>query len=130
MIGPGQPSVHLRGREEGTLVGGWAMLRTDGETPSGRFTGVLTMGYSAALGHFVGTWIDSTSDVLVELEGTLDPRSRTLTLESTRPDPARPDRRIRYRDTIELVTRGEKIVRSAMQIDCAWVTFLTSRYRR
>jgi hypothetical protein len=129
MTGPGQPAQRLEGVERGRMIGPWAVLETDGETPNGRFVGILTVGPGAADKQYVATWISSVQDMLVQYEGRLDEAGRVLTLETTGPDPSDPAKQTRYRDVIEL-DGDRKEVASMMEVDGKWITYLRSHSRR
>jgi hypothetical protein len=118
-----QPAQKQAGSEHGRMVGSWAVMETAGESPL-VFTGVLTVGYDSAQKRCVGTWISSVSDTVVLYDGGIDVSGKVLTLENTVPDGTR------YRDSIELVDGDRKILRSTMEIDGKWITFLTHRYQR
>jgi hypothetical protein len=128
--GPGQPPVVLHGVEHGRMVGGWAVLETDGQTSSGPFTAILTLGPQPDGKTYVATWISSLDATLIRYDGALDDNAHLLTLDSLGADPRDPAKQIRYRDTIQLVGDDRKELASMMELDGAWVTFVRSHYRR
>ncbi len=128
--GPGQPPQKAKGTEDGRMVGPWAMLETHGESAGGPFTGILTIGPTADPKRYVATWISSMSPDMVQYQGSLDESGRVLTLDALLPDPTDPTKQARFRDVIELVDDGHKSLRSMMEMNGNWITYVTGHYRR
>lgn len=130
MAGPDQPPAKIQGTERGRMVGAWAVLEGNSSTPGGEFTSVLTLGYDTERKTCVGLWIDSTSDTLWQYEATLDASGKVLTLETEGPNPTVPGKLFRYRNVIETLGADRKVLRSMIEMDGKWITYLTSQYRR
>lgn len=130
LSGPDQPPQRFRGTEHGRMVGTWAVLETHGESAGGPFTGILTVGAGAGAKQYVGTWISSVSDTLVQYQGSMDEAGRVLTLEAMGPAPGDPAKQTRYRDIIELLGDDRKTFTSMMEMDGKWITYLTGYYQR
>ncbi len=128
--GPGQPPQKFSGTEQVRTVGPWAVLESHHQVQGHPFTGILTVGARSGGKGYVGTWICSDSDALVQYEGTLDDTGRVLTLETKGPDAKDPAKETRYRDVIELIDADHKQITSTIEIDGKWVTYLTGHYRR
>ena len=129
---PGEPPQTMGGTERARSVGGrWIVSDFRGATPAGDMEAVLTLGYDAGTGRFVGTWIDSIADHLWVYEGTLDPDGEALTLESRGPSFAGDGTLANYRDVFRFEGRDRKVLTSSMQgADGTWTTYLTVDYRR
>jgi hypothetical protein len=130
-IGEGEPTI--KGTETVRSLGGrWVIGDQKSELPGmGPMDAVLTLGYNSETGRYQGTWVDSITDHLWVLEGTLDPARKVLTLEAEGPnmmDPAEGD--TRYRDVIEFKSADHRTLASFALIDGTWVQFASANYRR
>ena len=129
--GPGQPPQKSKGTEDGRMVGPWAVMEIHGESAAGPYTGILTIGPTADPKRYVGTWISSMSPDMVQYQQcSLDESGRVLTLDTLLPDPTDPTKQTRFRDVFELVDDGHKTLRSMMEMNGSWTTFVTANYRR
>jgi hypothetical protein len=84
----GKPNV-TKGTETNTLLGGrWLISDFKGEMMGMPFQGHSVMGYDPAKKKYTGTWVDSMSTTSSVLEGTYDPKTKTMTswMESPGPD--------------------------------------------
>lgn len=66
-----------------SLQGIWIIAEGSGEMPGdegGPATTMLTLGFDAAKGKYVGTWFGSMMDNLWVYEGEVEPDGRTLSL--------------------------------------------------
>jgi hypothetical protein len=52
------------------------------------FVGHGMIGYDPSRKKYIGTWVDSMSPYMATFEGTVDPKTRALTLETSGTDPA------------------------------------------
>lgn len=130
LTGAEQAPRKFKGTEKGRMVGDWAVLEGHGETPGGSFTGILTVGYDPDRKKFVGTWICSMSCKLIVYEGTADASNSVLTLETEAPNPALGGKVCKFRDVIESKGEDQKVIKSMVEMDGKWVTFLTIQYRK
>jgi hypothetical protein len=92
---------------------------------------MLTLGYDARKGKYVGTWIDSMGGSLWEYEGALDATGKILTLETEGACPTTPDTLTRFREEIELKGPDRRHFTSFMLGDDGqWITAITIDYTR
>ena len=95
------------------------------------FNGLFTLGYDQDKKKFVGTWVDSMSSHLWKYEGTLDGSRKTLTLETEGPCPMAPEKRSKFRETIELKSKDHKVFSASIQDENGnWVPMMTCNSRR
>jgi hypothetical protein len=85
----GKPNV-TKGVETNTLFdsGLWLIQDFKGEVMGAPFQGHGVMGYDAPRKKYAGTWVDSMSTGVSKIEGTYDPKTKTMTswLEGPGPD--------------------------------------------
>jgi Protein of unknown function (DUF1579) len=84
----GKPNV-TKATETNTLLGGrWLISDLKGELMGIPYHGHGVMGYDPAKKKYAGTWVDSMSTEISQLEGTYDPKTKTMTswMESPGPD--------------------------------------------
>ena len=133
VMGPGQPSITMRGRETVRSLGdAWVIGDGEGEMPDGG-TGrtVITLGYDPEKRQFVGSFIGSMMTMMWVYEGRLDAARKVLTLDSHGPDHGTPDRTALYQDIIEMTSPDQRIMMSRMQDkDGNWQHVMSARYRR
>lgn len=67
------------------------------------FEGHGITGYDNATKQFVSTWVDSWSTGIMNMTGTWDEATKTLTLTGTMPDITRPGKECSLRETITVV---------------------------
>ena len=131
---PGQPPEKSKGTETIRGVGEyWVLSQIEGICPvtDAPFAGVLTLGFDAERGKFVGTWVDSMSSYFWEYEGTLDPARNALTLETEGPCPMAPDKQSKFREVIEFKSKDHKVFTTSVQGENGeWVTMMTCNSRR
>jgi hypothetical protein len=84
----GKPEIS-KGVEVATLIGGglWLVQDFKGEFMGAPYYGHTVLGYDFQKKKYVGTWVDSMSPGLTALEGTYDPKTRTLTSKVEGPCP-------------------------------------------
>jgi hypothetical protein len=136
-MAPDQPPATFKGTETVRSVGGmWIIAEGKSQMPGGSDGGCegtmfLTLGYDAAKGHYVGSWIGSMMSNMWVYKGTLDEAANRLTLDTQGPNMADPTRTQNYRETIEFKSDDHRTFSSAMQgEDGTWTTFMTAHYRR
>jgi hypothetical protein len=92
MILPGQDpkdAAKTKGVETNRLLGGkWLISDFKGEFFGSPFEGHGVNGYDAKKSKYVGTWVDSMSQHIDQLEGTYDEKTKTLTLNADSVNPA------------------------------------------
>ncbi len=115
-----------------SLSGIWVIAEGRGDMPGGEgpATTVLTLGYYAAKGKYVGTWLGSMMDYLWVYEGEVEPDGRTLSLYTTGPS-MNGEGMADYREQITFLTDDHRtFTSSAKQPDGSWKYFMEAHYRR
>ena len=134
----GMPATKMSGTESVRKLGdAWVLCEGRGPIPDAMGGDLaltqFTFGYDPAKGHFVGTFIGSMMNYLwIYHRGELDAAGRTLSLYAEGPAfDGPPGTMAQYRDSIEMVSPDERVLRSHLQgPDGQWIHFMTSRYRR
>lgn len=132
-MGPDKPRQKFTGSERVRSLGGlWVVCEGQGQMPGGgTATMMMTLGYDPQKGRFVGTWVGSMMTHLWVYDGELDPAGKMLTLSSEGPDFSAPGKTGQFRDIIELLDDGRRLLRShALGPDGQWREFMTAKYRR
>jgi len=132
-MGPGQPTMKATGTESVRSVGGlWVVGEGTGATPGGSpATMLITLGFDAQKGRFVGTFIGSMMTNLWIYDGGLDADERVLTLEADGPNFTDPGTTAKYRDVVEIVSPDHRLLKSSvLGDDGEWHEFMTAHYRR
>jgi len=122
-----------RGTERVRSIGGtWIVAEGHGETPDGIPSETLmTLGYSPGKSAYVGTFISSTMANMWIYEGWLDPAQNALVLDTEGPGFVDPSHRARYKDTIRIIDRDNRILTSEYQGEGGnWYQLMRVHYRR
>jgi hypothetical protein len=79
--GPDAEPMISKGTEVNTVMPGglWVLSKFDGDFGGMKFEGRGQFGYDPVKKKYVGTWIDSLSPNLSVLEGSYDPKTKTMT---------------------------------------------------
>jgi hypothetical protein len=115
-----------------SLQGLWIVAEGSGDMPGGEgpATTMLTLGFDAAKGKYVGTWLGSMMDYLWVYEGEVEPDGRTLSLYTIGPSMAG-EGMADYRERITFVTDEHRsFTSSAKQPDGSWKQFMEAHYHR
>jgi hypothetical protein len=114
-----------------SLQGIWFVAEGNGEMPGGgAATTVLTLGYDAAKGKYVGSWIGSMMDYMWTYEGEVEPSGNVLSLY-TRGPALEGDGLADYREQIAFIDDATRtFTSSARQPDGSWKPFMEARYAR
>ncbi len=120
-----------------SLHGIWFIAEGTGDMPSGdggegggAATTMLTLGFDAAKGKYVGTWLGSMMDNLWVYEGDVEPDGKTLNLYTIGPSMSG-EGMADYREQIIFLTDDHRIFNSsARQPDGSWKQFMEAHYRR
>ncbi len=114
-----------------SLHGIWYLAEASGAVPGGgQATTVLSLGFDAGKGRYVGTWLGSMMDYLWFYEGEVEPDGRTLSLYTTGPACAG-EGMADYREQITLLDDDVRVFRSSIrQPDGSWRPFMQADYRR
>jgi hypothetical protein len=131
---PGSDGAALPGTETVRALGeAWLLLEGRASMPDGSpMQTLMTLGYDPAQRAFVGSWIGSMMNHLwVYRGGTLDAARKVLALPSEGPSFDDPGRTAQYRDEIEIVGAGERLLHgNVLGADGCWNRFMTARYLR
>ena len=79
--GPDAEPMISKGTEVNTVMPGglWLLSKFEGDFGGTKFEGRGQFGYDPIKKRYVGTWIDSMSPNLSVLEGSYDPKTKTMT---------------------------------------------------
>jgi hypothetical protein len=115
-----------------SLHGIWFVAEGTGRMPGGgAATTVLTLGFDPAKGKYTGSWIGSMMSHMWVYEGDVSADGTTLSLYTTGPDFADPDKTGEYREQIVFTDDDHRIfTSSAKQPDGSWNQFMEARYAR
>ena len=122
-----------RGTETVRSLGGiWIVAEGRGNPADATArTSIMTLGYSAERNKYVGTFVASMMTDLWLYEGFIDRDDNALVLDTEGPSFTDPSRRAKYKDTIRIVDKDNRVMTSAYQGESgAWSEFMTLRYRR
>jgi len=134
-MGPDQPPMKSTGYENVRSLGGlWTIGEGTMDTPEAEgkpCSTIMTLGFDPRTQRFVGTFIAAVMTHLWPYNGTLDPTSRILTLDSEGPSFSGDGSMSRYQDIIEFVSDDHRTLTSRMLgPDGEWTTFMSAHYRR
>ena len=112
-----------------SLHGIWFVAEGTGRMPDGKeATSILTLGYNAAKGKYIGSWIGSMMDYMWVYEGEVDASGNVLDLYTTGPDFSG-DGFADYRECITFVDDNHRtFTSSARQEDGSWKQFMEAHY--
>lgn len=115
-----------------SLHGIWFVAEGSGQMPGGgAATTLLTLGYSADKGKYVGTWIGTMMDHLWVYEGEISGDGTVLNLYTTGPDFSDANKLADYREQIIFHDRDYRTFNSsARQPDGSWKQFMEAHYTR
>jgi hypothetical protein len=90
MRGPESEATVSKGVEVVKLMPGglWAQSEFDGKFGDQEFHGCGQTGYSTKKGKYVGTWVDTMSTEIMNMEGDYDSASHTMTMTAKGTDEA------------------------------------------
>jgi hypothetical protein len=105
----GQPPLESKGTEEIRAVGDyWIQSTQRGEMMGESFTGILTLGFDAPSGAYVGTWVDSMTGHLWRYTGSVNDAGDTLTLETSGPCPMGEGKDLHFREVLKIKDENHK----------------------
>ena len=132
-MAPGEEPGRATGTETVSMIGDlWLAAENHGAMPdSTPVHARMHIGFDPARDRYIGHWFCSIMPGHFVYEGTLDDDERVLTLDTTGPDFAAPDRTTQFQDIIELVDDDHRVLRSRMQhADGTWTEIMRADYRR
>lgn len=129
LMEPGKPPMKFNGTESTRSLGGyWTMSELKGDVMGQAIMGIMTLGYDAKKGKYIGTWVCSADSTMFTYEGTV--AGNTLTLETEGPNPMT-GKLAKMRDVIEVKSKNHKILTSHIQGDDGkWTKFMTMNSKR
>jgi hypothetical protein len=111
-----EPSTS-KGVETNRMLGGkWLISDFKGEFGGMSFEGHGLNGYDPKKGKYVGTWVDTMSTVVVNMEGSYDEKTKTLTLnaDTENPDDGKP---MKMRLETQINDDGTRLYKHHVQMD-------------
>ena len=128
---PGKPAEKSKGTESVRALGDlWIVSETEGTFMGEPVRGMMTLGFDPERDKIIGTSVCNSSAHLWELEGTLDPTNKILTLECEGPHPMTGEK-TRFKDVLEVKGPDENVLTSSMRgKDGSWVEVMTMTFRR
>lgn len=131
---PGEPPMKGEGSETVRALGElWVLCEGRGTMPGGGEAHTLmTLGFDATKGGYVGHWVGSMMSWPWSYAGTLDADRRVLTLEAEGPDFSGQGGLATYRDAIEWRSDDHRVLTSCVRgADGRWSEpFMTAHFRR
>lgn len=110
---PGAPAEPIKATETVTAIGEfWTQGKFQCDFMGQPFMGSGTTGYDPAKKKFVGTWIDSMTTEMFIMEGTMDPKTKVLTMNWEAPSMATGER-VPHR--METVFKGDSYTSTFFQ---------------
>lgn len=131
-MAPGEPPTKCKGTMSSRMIGEfWVVSEIDTEMMGAPMKGLQTIGYDPKAKKYVGTWVDSMMNHLWKYSGSMDEKSKTLTLEADGPSFTGEDKLGKFRDAYEFKSKDHIVMTSSMQgEDGKWVTFMTGNLKR
>jgi hypothetical protein len=131
-LAPGQPPIESAGTEKVRVLGDyWVVTEGQATIMDTPLHSLMTLGFDAAKGKFVGTWIDSSNGYMWHFEGTLDAEGKVLTLIAEGPSMDDPSKQTKYRDVIEIKNKNHRVMTSSvLKADGTWHTFGSADKKR
>lgn len=130
---PADPNCGSTGTESVRMLGElWMLAESEGQMAGGHPSrSLITVGFDADKGRFVGSFIGSMMTSFWTYDGALDPDGRALRLRSEGPHFDGSPGTALYEDVIEIVGPDERILRGRVRArDGNWSDFMVTRYRR
>ena len=129
---PGKPPMKVKGAESSKMVGGfWYVGNVKSTVMEHPMSAVLTLGYDPEKKRYVGTWVDSMMPHLWTYVGKVDATGKMLTLEAEGPCPGMPGKISKFKETIEIKDKDNRLFTSNMQMDDgSWMKIMNVTYRR
>lgn len=127
-MGEGMDPVTFNGIESGRPVGDfWTISENKSTDENSKFIGVLTLGYSAEKGHYIGTWVDSLNDYMWNFTGELSDDKKSLALIARGPSMITGEL-CNFQEVITIVDDNHKTYTSSIQNeDGSWTQIWTRR---
>ena len=122
--------MEMAGVETNRMVGGnWVIGSFKGDFGGQAFEGHSTIGYDAAKGKYIGTWVDSMSASMTTMEGSLDEKTGNLVFMVDSIDPASGEK-VKGKQIYEYKGDDTRVMKMQKQDGDEWVTEMTITYTR
>lgn len=131
--GPSQPAIKASGTERVRALGDlWIVCEGRSTMPDGTpMESVMIVGFDPVRRKFVGNWVGSPMTHMFIYEGTLDPATNTLPLDTTGPSFTDPAKTAHYQDVLQLKSDHVRTLNARLRLDDgSWQHFMTAEYRR
>ena len=126
--GPGEPTVS-KGKETNRMLGGfWLLSDFHGKMMGMDFMGHGVYGYDAEQKQYVGTWRDSLGPHKMDMTGTYDKASRTMTWEGM--GPGSDGKPVKHLLTTKYNDDGTRVLTMHMQAGDAMVKIFEMNYSK
>jgi len=114
-----------------SLAGMWLICESSGESQQGTiWSSIMTLGFDAAKGLYVGTFVGSMMTNIWHYSGVLDATGKVLPLDSQGPK-FKGSGVGKYRDTIEIIDKDTwKFCSEFLADDGKWFKFLNATHVR
>jgi len=131
-MGPDQPPMKCEGTMTSRMLGGfWVINEMQGDVMGAPMTGLQTIGYDPEKKKYVGTWVDSMTNLLWQYEGTVDESGNKLSLLAEGPNMMAAGKTTQFEDAYEFKTPDHILVTSSMLgEDGKWIVFMKGDLRR
>ena len=134
-MGNDQPVTETAGEMRVRSLGGlWVLLDCESGSendPGGKWSSLFTLGYDPAKEKYVGTFVASMMTNLWIYEGDIDNETGRLVFEVEGPRMDGKEGTASYRDSYEIVSENEWVLRSAIQLDDgSWHQFMEGKHTR
>jgi len=129
LVGKNEQETQYQAKEVNTMIGNlWSIGKLQGNIAGMDYEGFATLGYDTMQKKYVGTWIDSITAVITQMEGSYDEKTKTLTLFYTTFDK---DGRAEQRKNI-MIYRNSKVRDFTMFIEKSgeWQKAMKIHYTR
>jgi hypothetical protein len=132
VAGPGQAAIKCRAKLNGRMLGGlWVVTESTNDMGGMKIEAVQTIGYDPEKKKYVGTWVDSVMNHLWRYEGSVDLKTKALTLEADGPHFSEKGKTSRYREIYDF--KSDEVIAVESQVradDGRWTTFMNGEIRR
>lgn len=131
-MGPDQPPMQCEGTMSSRMLGGfWVVNEMQGDVMGAPMTGLQTIGYDPEKKKYVGTWVDSMTNLLWQYEGTVDESGKKLSLLAEGPNMMAAGKTTQFEDAYEFKTPDHILVTSSiLGEDGKWIVFMKGDMKR
>jgi hypothetical protein len=130
--GPSGPKMTSKAKETNKMLGDFFVISEfEGEIGGLPFKGHGTTGFDPTEKKYVGTWCDSMGPYIMNMKGTLDEKTHTLTFEYESTDPAT-GQKVKSKNVDKMVDNDTRTFEmySAVPGSKEMVKMMEARYKR